>query len=118
MTKMEKLGSNFFSPDEVKQAIKKYGKCEVKFVSEPVKKKNEKYGNFQYHVDIETKNPSNDKLEVREWSMNGKSSDYYMEEQGWDDTEDFIGKTDTVNTAKVSTKEGMKDTIYPDALME
>lgn len=115
MTKMEKLGSNFLTADLVKAIAKSEGKCEVKFVSEPELTLNEKFGNKTYHVEVEIKDEDG-KMTKKTWNMNTKTSDFLSEEFGGD-TKDFIGKTVEIQTAKVSTKDGMKDTIYPADLM-
>lgn len=115
MVKMDKVGSNFLDAERVRQVKKALGKCMIKFVAEPHKEKNEKYGNSSYHVDIEIINPETEKVEIKTWNMNGKTSDYLSEE--WSDTKDFVGKEIEIDTVKISTKEGVKDTIYPTELL-
>lgn len=115
MVKMEKVGSNFLDADRVKAVRKAVKACRIKFVGEPHKEKNDKYGNYSYHVDVEVLNPETEKTERKTWNMNGRTSDFLSEE--WPDTADFVGKEIEVGVMKVSTKSGMVDSIYPVELM-
>lgn len=133
MVKMEKLAKLYLDGEYVKQCQEKTSdkKCVVKYVSEPKKEKNQKYGNDQYNVDvqvpeievlkrnddgkpIEFGNATGKKIKMT-WTMNSRSSDFLAEKYG--DTEEFIGKEEELVAVQVSTREGMKDSVYPLELM-
>jgi hypothetical protein len=133
MGKMEKLSKLYLDGAYVKQVQEKTDvkKCMIKYLTEPKKEKNQKYGNDQYNVDVQVA-----EIEVLErdeegkpteygkhtgkkikmtWTMNTRSSDFLGEK--YENTEDFIGKEEELVVVQVTTREGLKDSIYPAELM-
>ena len=113
MVKMQKMAADFLSADQVKTCIREHEKCTVTFIQEPELKENEKFGNKSYHARIKIQETG----EETTWNMNGRSSDFLSDKFGGD-TKDFVKQSVEIVTTKISTKDGLKDTIYPTELMQ
>lgn len=128
MGKMEKLTRAFVDAGYVAAVIEKNGKCVIKYLTEPEKKKSEKFGSYQYVVEIQAPeilvlnrdadgkpteygNLTGKKIKML-WTMNTRSSDWLGDKYG--DTADFVGKEEEL----IAVQQGDKKAVYPSEMFE